>query len=115
IPVGVRLESLRLPIRSAIPTAARMGASVVQFDALGELSPENLSQTGRRQLLHMIRSHGMSIAAIGFPTRRGYDHLERLETRVQQTVKVLRFAYEMGAGIVVNHIGAIPESRDAQH
>lgn len=92
-----------------------MGAKVVQFDALGDLSPDSLSQTGRRQLLHLVRSHGMSVAAIGFPTRRGYDHLERLDARVEQTLKVLRFSYEMGARLVVNHIGAIPETRDARN
>lgn len=92
-----------------------MGARAVQFDAIGELSPDNLSQTGRRQLRHMVVSHGMTIAAVGFPTRRGYDNLERLEARVQQTHKVLQFAYEMGAPLVVNHIGVIPESREPKH
>lgn len=112
LPLGVRLESLGLPIREAIVAAARLGAKAVQFDAVGELSPDQLSQTGRRQLRHLVTSHTMRIAAVGFPTRRGYDHLDRLEARVQQTKKVLNFASEMGASIVVNRMGTIPESRE---
>lgn len=110
--IGIRLESLGLPLREAIEMAARLGAKGVQFDAVDELAADQLSQTGRRHLRHLITSHALQISAIGFPTRRGYDSLDKLEARVNQTAKTLLMAHEMGAPMVINHIGAIPEKRD---
>lgn len=106
--IGLRLESLDQPIRQAIATAAGLGVSAVQLDAAGELSPAALSQTGRRAVRRLVASHGLSMSAIAFPTRQGYDALDRLEGRVAATLEALRLAAELSAPMVVNHIGNIP-------
>ncbi|MFO0946712.1 MAG: sugar phosphate isomerase/epimerase family protein [Planctomycetota bacterium] len=108
----MRLESLGLPIRKAVEFAARIGAQGVQFDAVGELAPEQLSQTGRRQLKHILSNHGLSIIGIGFPTRRGFDHLEQLEARQAAALRMLPFAHELGAPIVIGTPGKIPDKAD---
>lgn len=110
--IAVRLESLGLPVRKGVEFAASIGAMGVQFDAVGELAPDQLSQTGRRHLRHILTSHGLSIVGIGFPTRRGFDDLENLETRVAAALRVLPFAHDLGAPIVINAAGKIPEKRD---
>lgn len=109
--LGVRLESLGLPFRKALETAARLGASGVQFDAVGELGPDQLSQTGCRQVRHLLENHRLTLIALGFPTRNGYDTLDRLEARIAKTMKVLALAPQLGTRLVVNHIGKIPEDR----
>jgi sugar phosphate isomerase/epimerase len=106
------LESLGQPIRQALESAARLGAHGVQVDAAGELAPDQLSQTGRRHLKHLISSYGLELVAIGFPTRRGFDALERLEARVAAAVKTLQLAGALGVPMIVNPLGAIPEERD---
>ena len=53
--IGVRLESLGLPLPPALDEAARLGVGGVQIDAVGDLSPDRLSQTGRRELRHLLR------------------------------------------------------------
>lgn len=115
--IGIRLESLGVPIRDAIVLAASLRAHGVQFDAVGELAPDQLSQTGRRHLRHLLSSHSLKLAAIGFPTRRGFDSLERLEARIAGTCRALSYAREMGALCVVNHIGKIPtlDRGDVRH
>jgi sugar phosphate isomerase/epimerase len=53
----------------------------------------------------------MILSAVGFPTRRGYDSLDRLENRVAATLVALRFASAIGAPMVINQIGRIPAER----
>ena len=45
--IGVRLESLGVPLRRALQEAERLGVNGVQIDAVGELAPQSLSQSGR--------------------------------------------------------------------
>ena len=110
--VGVRLESLGLPVRAAIEQAARLGAQGVRFDAVGELSPDQLSRTGRRHFGRLVASHGMRIVAVGAPSRCGFDVRDRLEARVSQTIKVLGLAGDLSAPIVVKQVGKAPTPTD---
>jgi hypothetical protein len=52
--IGIRLESLGLPLRRALGEAQRLGVRGVQADAAGELSPHSLSQTGRSAFRHLL-------------------------------------------------------------
>ena len=54
--IGVRLESLGLPLRRALFEAGQLGVAGVQVDAAGDLSPNRLSETGRREFRHLLRS-----------------------------------------------------------
>lgn len=108
-PIAVRLEALGQPIRQAIESAARLGAAGIQFDAVGDLAPESLSETGRRQLAHLVRSHGMRIVGLGCPTRRGFDEPDRLDGRIERARRTLTLAFELRAPVVINFAGPIPE------
>lgn len=55
----------------------------------------------------------LRVAAIRFPTRRGYDILQDLDRRLEATKECLRFAYSLGASVVVNAVGQVPE--DVSH
>lgn len=111
--IGVRLESLDMPIRAAIDAAASLGVGSIAFDATGELQPDRLSQTGRRQLSHILRTRELAAAGIGVASAQGFDVDDRLDARVARTMAVLRFAYEMGAPFAFNHLGQIPDPTDA--
>jgi sugar phosphate isomerase/epimerase len=111
--VGVALESLGLPFRDALRTAAATGFSAIQFEAVGDLAPQELSQTGRREIRHLLKQHSIKLAALSYPTRHGYDHLDRLEARIEGTGRALALAHDLGAPIVINHAGKIPASDDA--
>lgn len=114
IRIGVELASLRLPFKKALLTARELGAEAVEIDARGELQSDDLSQTGVRHLRKMLDDLNLRVSAVTFRTRRGYSTAEDLEARIDATKRVLKLAYDLGAGVVVNHIGRVPpESDDA--
>lgn len=51
----------------------------------------------------------LRVAAIRFPTRRGYDVVHDLDRRIDATKEAMRFAYSLGANVVVNAVGIVPE------
>jgi sugar phosphate isomerase/epimerase len=107
--IAVRLESLGLPVRKALDEAARMGAAGVQMDAVGDLAPRQLSESGRRELRTLLRSRGLELAAIGCPLRRGLDEAEGLQPRIEYLRESMTLAYELGARLILVSAGKVPE------
>jgi sugar phosphate isomerase/epimerase len=107
--IGIRLESLGLPLRRALAEAARLGVSGVQVDATGDLSPNALSETGRREFRHLLRSHNLELTALGCPLRRGLDSTENQQPRIEHVQKVLSLSFDLGPRIVLVQAGAVTE------
>jgi sugar phosphate isomerase/epimerase len=112
VKIGIQTRSLRLPLRQALQTAARIGADGVEIDARHELIPAELSRTGLRQFRKLLADYRLRVSAVAFPTRRGYDSPDDLERRVLATEAAMRLAFELGSNVVVNHIGRVPAERD---
>jgi sugar phosphate isomerase/epimerase len=110
--IGVRLESLGLPLRRALGEAARLGVAGVQVDAAGDLAPNNLSQTGRRELRNLLRAHNLELNALGCPLRRGLDAAEAQQPRLEHVRKVLALSFDLGPRLVVVQAGAVPDGPD---
>src|SRR5438105_6486928 len=110
--IGIRLESLGLPLRRALQEVQRLGVAGVQADAAGDLSPRTLSQSGRREFLHLLRSYNLELTALGCPLRRGLDTAEDQQQRVEHTEAVLSLSVDLGARIVIVQAGRIPEKAD---
>ena len=109
VKIGLRVGRLGLPVREALRTAAAIGAEGVQIDAQGELSPQNLSRTAQRSLRHYLQHLGLELAALGFPTRAGYDTEDGLEQRLTATQAVMSVASQLGTRVVTNRLGRLPE------
>ncbi len=110
--IGVRLESMGLPFRRALAEANRMRAAGVQVDAAGELAPDRLSQTGRRELRHLVRSLDLEVAAVGCPLRRGLDAVEDQQPRIEHVKKVMGLAFDLGPRVVVIEAGRVPDAEE---
>jgi sugar phosphate isomerase/epimerase len=110
--IAIALTSLRQPFQKALHTAANLGATGVEIDARHGIRPNELSETGRRQLRKMLSDLNLSVAAVRFPTRRGYDCLEDLDQRLQATKQAMSFAFSLGASVVINSAGFVPEKSD---
>ena len=106
---GLCLESLRQPLKKALVTAAGIGADGVEINARTELRPADLSRTGVRHLKKMLGDLNLEVSAIHFPTRRGYEEPEDLERRINATKQAIDMAYQLGAKVVTNRIGWVPE------
>jgi sugar phosphate isomerase/epimerase len=107
--IAIQLRSLRLPFKKALLTAARLGAQGVEIDARGELQPQEMSGTGLRQLRKMLDDLNLRVTAVGFRTRRGYDNQQDLERRIEATKEAMKFAHSLGAPVVVNQVGRVPD------
>lgn len=107
--VGIQLASLRQPFKKALHIASELGAQAVEIDARIHVKPREMSQTGLRQLRKMLDDRNLRVCAIGFQTRRGYNVAEDLDRRVEATKEAMQLAYDLGANVVVNHVGHIPE------
>src|SRR5438105_7976931 len=110
--IGIRLESLGLPLRRALGEAQRLGVMGVQADAAGDLSPHTLSQTGRAAFRHLLRSHNLELTALGCPLRRGLDSPEDQQQRIDHTKAVLGLSVDLGARIALVQAGGVPPKAD---
>jgi sugar phosphate isomerase/epimerase len=110
--IGIHLKSLGLPLRRGLDEARRLGAGGVEIDAVGDLGPANLSQTGRREFRHLLKGHGLELTALACPLRHGLAHPENLQPRIEAIQNVLALSYDLGPRIVVIQAGKIPEQDD---
>ena len=63
--IGVMVDSFRLSLEEGIAKAKEVGATGIQIYATsGEMAPENLSPARRREILDLIRSHGLVVSAL---------------------------------------------------
>jgi len=107
--IGIQLASLQMPLKKALSTAARLGAKGIEIDARNMLPRESLSRTGLRQLRKKLEDLDLRVCAIGFRTRHAYSVTDGLDRRVEATKKTLQLAYDLGASVVINQIGQVPE------
>lgn len=112
VKLGIRLESLALPLRRGLQEVSRLGVPGVQLDAAGDLDPRVLSQTGRRELRHLLRSYGLELTALGCPLRRGLDSAENQQQRIEHVKKVLDLSYALGPRRVLVQAGPLPDEAD---
>lgn len=109
VKIGIQLASLRLPLRKGLVAAARMGAGAVEIDARGEIRPQELTGTALREMRRLLEDHNLKVSAVGFQTRRGYDVPDEIERRVAATKAAMKMAADLGAAVVVNQVGRVPE------
>ncbi len=105
--LAVRLDAMRMPLRQALQQAAELRATAVELDARNQIHPSQLSDTGLRQLRKILEDMNLRVAALRFPTRRGYDNAADLDRRVEATKEAMLLAYKLGAPVVINSIGTV--------
>jgi len=110
--VALRLSAIGKPLRMALQIASQLGVRAIELDARHEIIPSQLSDTGLRQLRKMLDDLNLRVASLRFQTRRGYDNPRDLEQRVEATKQTMQLAYRLGAPVVVNQIGRVPDHED---
>lgn len=107
--IGIVVESTGLSLRQALVVAARTGASGVQIDAVGEMAPDLLGETGRREFRNLLRSFGLELAALNVPVRRGLDVAADLQQRIERVKKSMQLAFDLGARRIVVACPKLPD------
>lgn len=106
--IGIVVESTGLPLRQAITQAARMSSEGIQVDAVGELAPGGLGETGRREFRNLLRSFSQDLFALNVPLRNGLDIAENQQQRLDHMRKVMQLAFDLGCRRVVAPCPKIP-------
>ncbi len=104
---------LKLPLREAVSAAAEIGAEGLQFDARRELTPTELSETGRRQFLKLMSEFNLTVASLSFPNRRALYDPADLDRRIAAVKSAMQFAAQLGTQVVTLRAGRIPGDADA--
>lgn len=113
-PIGVIIDSFRKPIPEALKLAKQIGAQGIQVYATrGEMSPEELTGTKRRDFLNMVKDNGLTISALCGDLGRGFGNAELNPGLIARSKLILDMAVELETNVVTTHIGVTPN--DPEH
>lgn len=116
VKIGIQTRSLRGPLRRGLVTAAKLGAQAVEIDLRTELPLADLTQTAIREFRRLLDDGRLSLSAVSYPTRRGYEDPADLEARLDGTLRAMKAAADLGARVLVNRAFAdIPEPDEPAH
>jgi len=109
--IGVLLDSFRTDIKSALKKAEEVGVQGIQvYATYGELSPENLTGSKKKEFLNMVKSHGLTISALCGDLGQGFGNAEKNPDLIERSKRILDLAKELETNIVTTHIGVIPNN-----
>ena len=94
--LGIQLANLNVPLKQGLHIAADLGVQVVEIDARRDISFNDLSESGARQIRKIINDLNLRVVALRFPTRRGYDATDELDRRIDATKRAMKIAYSLG-------------------
>lgn len=113
-PIGVMLESFRLPFREAVEKAAAIGAQGLQvyMTMPNETYFEKLDGARCRELLDIIKSNGLMVSAVCGDFGKGFGNPELNPSLVENSKRILDLAKYFETDIVTTHIGTVPEDKN---
>src|SRR5262249_60155049 len=75
-------------------------------------TPNQLSQTARRDFRHPLRSHNLELTALGCSLRHGLDTAADQQPRIEHVRKVMALSFDLGPRITIIEAGQVPEKPD---
>lgn len=113
--IGFPTRLLEGTLREKIREVGRLGANGIQLDLRYELRPSEMTETGKRQLRHLLQENGLSVAPATFSLRRALIETEGLEERVAGISAAIRFASELKIHSLIIRPGVIPDPDSPEH
>lgn len=108
-PIGVLLDSFKLDVKSALQKAVEVGAKGIQIYATnGDMSPESLTPAKRKELLDMVKSHGLTVSALCGDLGQGFGKAELNPELIRRSKLILDLAKDLETNVVTTHIGVVP-------
>ncbi len=106
--IGCGLHDFHLPTRLALKRAYDMGFGAVEIGTTsGDTTPDQLSQSGRRELARLVQGRGMNTAALDAHAGGGWTDPGHNEERIDHAKSVIHMACEMGVPVVTAGVGRI--------
>ncbi len=111
-PIGVIIDSFRLPTFEAIDKAAAIGAKGIQmYSTRGENSPEKMTNERKKALLDRVKSNGLVFSALCGDLGMGFGNPELNPELIEKSKRILDLAKELETDIVTTHIGVVPADK----
>lgn len=112
-PIGVITNSFRLPFEESLDKAVEVGAQGIQlYTAYGEMAPENLTPSRRKEILNSVKSRGLCFSALCGDFQKGFTNPELNPELIEKSKRVLDLAMDLETNIVTTHIGVVPEDEN---
>lgn len=112
-PIGVMLESFKMPFDQALDNAYKMGANGVQlYTVSGEHLPENLNANARKELLKKLKDKNMVFSALCGDFGKGFSDPEQNKIYIEKSKRVIDLAKDLETNIVTTHIGVVPSDKN---
>lgn len=108
IQLAVATRCFLQPVIATLRSAADLKVAGLQFDIRNELRANDLTETGRRDFLHQIKEHGLSIASAVFPLNYPLYQQDKIDVRIAAIRDAMKFAYSIGANPLCIRVGKIP-------
>jgi sugar phosphate isomerase/epimerase len=114
--IGVVLESLRLRVKDGIKTASTLGFHGIEISTAQKvLTPENLSQTGRREFRRLLNINQLRLSAIGGEFGSGFVNENEFDFSIKRIKEIVNLAIDLQTNIVAIHIGSLPADSESSH
>lgn len=113
-PIGVIIDSFRTDMQTALKKAENMGVKGIQvYSTHGDMSPENLTPSKRKEFLNRVKDHGLEISALCGDLGQGFGDPLKNKVNIEKSKRILDLAKDLETSIVTTHIGVIP--KDPNH
>lgn len=109
-PIGVIIDSFRTDMQTALKKAENMGVKGIQvYSTRGDMSPENLTPSKRKEFLNRVKDHGLEISALCGDLGQGFGDPLKNKVNIEKSKRILDLAKDLETSIVTTHIGVIPQ------
>jgi sugar phosphate isomerase/epimerase len=106
--VAVSLRLFEKPLADSLISASRLGVQGVQLDVGDERQLRELSQTGRRHLVHDLDELGLSLASLRFVSEQQFMKPDNLDYRVKLCRDAMNLARDLETDVLILRPGRIP-------
>lgn len=112
-PIGVMIDSFRLPLDEALDAAVKVGAQGFQMYAVhGDYTPEALTNEKRKELLKKVKDKGLVFSALCGDLGHGFGDKELNPELIERSKRILDLAKDLETNIVTTHIGVVPNDKN---
>lgn len=107
------MESFRTDYKTALKTAAEMGAKGVQIYSRGQFSMSEITKEKMQELKEVLNANGLIVSAVCGDLGHGFGNAELNPQLVDTSKRIMEWAAELNTNIVTTHIGVVPA--DSSH
>lgn len=107
--IGANTGDFRLPVKESLQLVSTLQFKTIELPVVeGEISPKNLTSSGRRHLARLIENHGLhtSVLQADMPNLHLTDS-KTVDERLQRTIEIIQLAHDLHVPIVTSSFGAL--------